>query len=106
MKASTRAVRRNWLSRSALRAGVCEYLTIEALPQPRLIWRSLDAVGSYRPMSPDGDGVYRSRVFPGLWLNPHTRPLQAIDRNTQSSHAYGKAHQRRQRATSPPSAQA
>jgi len=52
------------------RAGVREYLTIVELPRPRLIRRYLDAGGSYPSLSPDADGVYRSRVFPGLWLDP------------------------------------
>jgi len=49
------------------RAGVLEY--IAALVEERRIeWRVLEA-GSYRLMRPDSDGILRSRVFPGLWLD-------------------------------------
>jgi Uma2 family endonuclease len=50
------------------RAGVREYLTV--LPRPReLVWRYLSR-GRYREIVPDDDGLLRSRVFPGLWLDP------------------------------------
>jgi hypothetical protein len=50
------------------RSGVREYLTI--LRQPRqIIWRGLSR-GRYREMTPGSDGLLRSRVFPGLWLDP------------------------------------
>jgi Uma2 family endonuclease len=50
------------------RSGVREYITIQ--PEPRqIIWRVLvDA--KYQDIAPDPDGLYRSRVFPGLWLEP------------------------------------
>jgi len=43
-----------------------------------LVWRVLDRAvdwfvlrdGAYQPLPPDEDGVYRSEVFPGLWLAP------------------------------------
>ncbi len=50
------------------RSGVREYITVEQLPA-RLMWRSLQPDGSYAPLEPDADGVLRSRVFPGLWLD-------------------------------------
>jgi hypothetical protein len=34
--------------------------------------------GKYKQMKPDADGVYRSKVFPGLWLDPEA--LLAGDR--------------------------
>lgn len=49
------------------RAGVQEYITIETL-LPKIIWRQL-VNGSYQPMEPDASGIYRSREFPGLWLD-------------------------------------
>jgi Uma2 family endonuclease len=50
------------------RAGVSEYLTV--LLQPRqIIWRRL-VRGRYREMKPAKDGLLRSHVFPGLWLDP------------------------------------
>ncbi len=49
------------------RAGVREYITIETL-LPKIIWRQL-INGSYQPIAPDADGIYRSCEFPGLWLD-------------------------------------
>jgi Uma2 family endonuclease len=50
------------------RAGVLEYL----------LWRTADATvdwfilqeDEYRPLPAGAEGVLRSRVFPGLWLDP------------------------------------
>lgn len=49
------------------RAGVREYLTLESF-RKRTVWRVL-VNGSYAAIQPDADGYYRSRVFPGLWLD-------------------------------------
>ncbi|HEY2250245.1 MAG TPA: Uma2 family endonuclease [Planctomycetaceae bacterium] len=43
-----------------------------------LVWRTLDAQfdwfvlrgGEFERMSPDAEGLFRSEVFPGLWLDP------------------------------------
>ena len=49
-------------------AGVQEYLV--ALVEPGEVrWHRLDG-GSYRLLEPGADGVLRSEVFPGLWLDP------------------------------------
>jgi hypothetical protein len=50
------------------RSGVREYLTVLLKPK-QVIWRQL-ARGRYREMEPDEDGLLRSHVFPGLWLDP------------------------------------
>jgi len=50
------------------RAGVREHLTVKDLNK-RLIWRCLQPDASYAAIEPDPDGVIRSRVFPGLWLD-------------------------------------
>jgi len=50
------------------RSGVREYLSVLLTPQ-QMIWREL-ARGRYREIKPDEDGLIRSRVFPGLWLDP------------------------------------
>jgi Uma2 family endonuclease len=50
------------------RAGVREYLTVLLKPR-QAIWRQL-VRGRYREIAADEDGLLRSRVFPGLWLNP------------------------------------
>ena len=48
-------------------AGVPEYLAVIVEDQ-RIEWRSLEN-GRYRLMKPHRDGTFRSRVFPGLWLD-------------------------------------
>jgi Uma2 family endonuclease len=49
------------------RAGVREYITVELLPK-RIVWRVLQN-NAYQAIQPDADGVMRSIVFPGLWLD-------------------------------------
>ncbi|MHC5536739.1 Uma2 family endonuclease [Singulisphaera rosea] len=50
------------------RAGVKEYL-VRALEPDELIWHVL-LDGQLDPVPPDADGIHRSDVFPGLWLDP------------------------------------
>ncbi len=48
-------------------AGVREYLTV-LLAESRVIWyRLVDR--NYVPLEPGSDGILRSTVFPGLWLD-------------------------------------
>src|SRR5262249_36348121 len=49
-------------------AGVREYINV-LLIESRLIWRRLVS-GTYQTMEPNADGLPRSIVFPGLWLDP------------------------------------
>jgi len=49
-------------------SGVEEYL-VWRVAEEAIDWFVLDD-GEYRPLSPDADGVLRSRRFPGLWLDP------------------------------------
>jgi Uma2 family endonuclease len=49
------------------RAGVAEYITA-LVGQERIVWREL-VDGRYREIAPGADGLLRSRVFPGLWLD-------------------------------------
>jgi Uma2 family endonuclease len=49
------------------RAGVREYITVEALGQ-RMIWRVLEN-GAYVAQTPPADGIVRSQTFSGLWLD-------------------------------------
>ena len=49
------------------RNGVREYI-VWSIYEGQLTWFSLEA-GEYVPLSPDSDGILRSRVFPGLWLD-------------------------------------
>ena len=50
------------------RTGVREYITVVLNPR-QIIWRELSR-GRYREIKADDDGLLRSRVFPGLWLDP------------------------------------
>ena len=50
------------------RSGVREYLIVRP-NKKQIIWHELFE-GKYREMIAGEDGVLRSRVFPGLWLNP------------------------------------
>jgi hypothetical protein len=49
------------------RAGVPEYVTV-AVETKEIQWRTLRA-GHYVHMQPDAQGVFRSGVFPGLWVS-------------------------------------
>jgi len=49
------------------RAGVDEYVAV-LLHEKEVRWHRLDA-GKYVLLKPDAKGVFRSIVFPGLWLN-------------------------------------
>jgi Uma2 family endonuclease len=50
------------------RLGVCEYLVVVVRHQ-RVVWHALRG-GQYQELQPGPDGVLRSGVFPGLWLDP------------------------------------
>lgn len=50
------------------RSGVLEYIIVQPAKK-QIAWRVL-VDSKYRLVETDKDGVYRSRVFPGLWLNP------------------------------------
>ena len=64
------------------RAGVQEYI-VRALEPDEVLWHVLEN-GQLQCVSPGADGLYRSRVFPGLWLDPQallardTRRLRAV----------------------------
>ncbi|MDR3636570.1 MAG: Uma2 family endonuclease [Isosphaeraceae bacterium] len=67
------------------RAGVREYV-VRALEPDEVLWHVLQD-GRLVVVAPDADGLYRSRAFPGLWLDPvalvsgDTRGLRAaVDR--------------------------
>jgi Uma2 family endonuclease len=49
------------------RAGVREYITIELFGE-RLVWRVLEN-GVYVSQGILADGIFRSQIFPGLWLD-------------------------------------
>jgi Uma2 family endonuclease len=50
------------------RAGVQEYLVVEIDPD-RIRW-FVRRGKRFEELTPDTDGVFRSQVFPGLWLDP------------------------------------
>jgi Uma2 family endonuclease len=50
------------------RAGVAEYL-VRALDPDEIFWFQ-QRDGALRRIAPSDDGLYRSVVFPGLWLDP------------------------------------
>lgn len=80
------------------RAGVKEYLVV-LLRQQRVAW-FVQRNGRFEELPPGGDGVYRSEVFPGLWLDAaallgHDRPrlLEALRQGLATpEHAAFVAH--------------
>jgi Uma2 family endonuclease len=61
------------------RSGVQEYLIVRPKSK-QIAWREL-AEHKYRDLSASVDGIFRSNVFPGLWLNPDAlwkRDLNAL----------------------------
>lgn len=50
------------------RAGVGEYIVV-ALRQNRVFW-FISRNGQFEELALGADGIYRSEVFPGLWLDP------------------------------------
>ncbi|MEB3212336.1 MAG: Uma2 family endonuclease [Leptolyngbyaceae bacterium] len=50
------------------RNGVCEYIVWQVLDQ-KLNWFYLER-GEFLSLTADSDGILKSRIFPGLWLNP------------------------------------
>ncbi|MEZ4582099.1 MAG: hypothetical protein R3A10_10765 [Caldilineaceae bacterium] len=53
---------------ASMRVGVPEYIVFLAHEQ-HIVWFVLTD-GVYVAMTPDDGGVLRSRIFPGLWLQP------------------------------------
>jgi hypothetical protein len=64
------------------RAGVLEYV-VRALEPDEVLWHVWEN-GRFVTAAPDADGLFRSRVFPGLWIDPaalvarDTRRLRAV----------------------------
>jgi Uma2 family endonuclease len=59
------------------RAGVLEYLVVELDPD-RIHW-FVRRGDRFEDLHPD-DGIFRSRVFPGLWLDPQALYADDLDR--------------------------
>lgn len=68
VSASTTSIDLNLKFNVYRRSGVREYLVWRVLDK-EVDWFALRD-GQYVRLSPDADGVLRSRVFPGLWLDP------------------------------------
>lgn len=72
------------------REGIAEYLVC-IVPESRLVWFVRDDGGRYVELVPDRDGLLKSRVFPGLWLDSsaffkldRVRVLEAVKQGTDS----------------------
>lgn len=65
--AATESIDLNAKKRDYERAGVQEYLVI-ALRLRKVFW-FVRRRGKFRELPPGSDGVFRSQVFPGLWLD-------------------------------------
>lgn len=70
-------------------AGVREYIAL-VLGESRILWHRL-IEQRYITVEPDADGLLRSAVFPGLWLDPAAmlaldgpRAMDALDRGLKS----------------------
>ncbi|HET6880036.1 MAG TPA: hypothetical protein VFI31_07765, partial [Pirellulales bacterium] len=50
------------------RQGICEYVVWRVLDE-QVDWFCLVG-GNYEPLLPDNSGLFKSKVFPGLWLDP------------------------------------
>lgn len=59
-------------------AGVQEYVNV-LVEESRLIWRRL-AGGDWSNIEPGEDGLLRSAVFPGLWLDPEAMLKKDVPR--------------------------
>jgi len=60
------------------RAGVLEYLVVE-LDRQRIHW-FIRRAKRFAALRPGPDGIYRSKVFPGLWLDPDALVTRDLDR--------------------------
>jgi Uma2 family endonuclease len=60
------------------RAGVCEYVVVSRDPDEVL--RFVHRGDRLHPLPPGPDGVFRSEVFPGLWLDPAALFAEDLDR--------------------------
>jgi Uma2 family endonuclease len=90
------------------RNGVCEYLVWRVVQQ-KLDWFSLQG-GQFQPLPDQPDGLLRSEVFPGLWLDPDAlirgdtaQVLAALQQGLASpEHAAFVARLRQQGSPPPP----
>jgi len=60
---------------------VTEYVVVELEPN-RIHWFTRRGV-RFAQLRPGPDGIYRSKVFPGLWLDPEALYAEDLDRLIQ-----------------------
>jgi Uma2 family endonuclease len=65
---STEALDLHRKRRDYQEAGVREYVVV-VLRQARVLW-FVSRGGQFEELAPGDDGIFRSEVFPGLWLDP------------------------------------
>lgn len=65
---STESIDRNRKKLDYEKAGVREYM-VAALRTGQVFWY-IRRRGKFKEMAPGSDGIFRSEVFPGLWLDP------------------------------------
>jgi Uma2 family endonuclease len=65
---STESIDLNQKKADYEKAGVREYM-VAALRTGKIFW-FVRRRGKFKPLSPGTDGILRSEVFPGLWLDP------------------------------------
>ena len=65
---STESIDLHAKKRDYERAGVKEYIVV-ALRQQRVVWFA-HRHGRFEECAADTDGIHRSQIFPGLWLDP------------------------------------
>ena len=82
---STRAYDLGPKKRDYERAGVLEYVVVDV--DDKAVHWFVRRVGAFQALEPGPDGVYRSGVFPGLWLDPRAffagdarAPVAALER--------------------------
>ena len=61
------------------RKGVREYL-VAVTRQQQFLWKEQTLGLGFRPLEPNDDGIFRSRCFPGLWLDPDALWRLDLDR--------------------------
>lgn len=78
--ASSRSIDLGAKNKDYEKAGVKEYVVV-AVEEKQVFW-FVRRRRRFKALSPDPDGIYRSQVFPGLWLDPVA--LLETDKNRMS----------------------
>jgi len=104
LAASSASIDRGSKKQAYRRNGVLEYM-IWQTHENQLEWLAL-IEGEYQLLQPDSDGIIRSRVFPGLWLdvealrsNQMEQVLEVLQAGIQSPEHEAFVKQLSQRST-------